>query len=74
MLIATGTVIDGKVVVEGVNLREGATVTVLVRHADELIDLTGEEEAELLAASDQARRGETISGDEFLASLRQPPE
>ena len=33
MLITNGIVVDGKVVVDGVNLNEGATVTVLMQDA-----------------------------------------
>ena len=35
MQLATGIVVDGKVVVEGESLPEGAVVTILVREADE---------------------------------------
>jgi hypothetical protein len=35
MQLATGTVVEGKVVVEGEALPEGARVTILVREADE---------------------------------------
>ena len=47
---ATGTVVDGTVVVEGEPLAEGSTVTVVVREDDETFELTAEEEAELLAS------------------------
>ena len=47
MKVATGTVVDGKVVVEGETLAEGATVTVLLREDQEAFELTAEEEAEL---------------------------
>lgn len=70
MLIATGTVIDGKVVVDGVSLNDGETVTVLVRDAGQPVQLTADEAAELLAAADDAERGATISAEDLLASLR----
>jgi hypothetical protein len=51
MKVATGTVIDGKVVVEGEPLAEGAEVTAVLREDEESFDLTQEEEEELLARS-----------------------
>lgn len=70
MKVATGTVIDGKVVVEGEPLEEGAKVTVVVRESEEYFDLTPEQEAELLASIDEIERGEYITGDELLERLR----
>jgi hypothetical protein len=70
MKVATGTVIDGKVVVEGEALEEGAKVTVILRESGEYFDLTPEQEAELLASIDEIERGEYITGDELLERLR----
>ena len=70
MKVATGTVIDGKVVLEGETLAEGSTVTVVLREGDETFELTAEEEAELLASIAQIERGEFISGEELLERLR----
>ncbi len=70
MRIATGKVIDGRVVVEGAALEEGATVTVLARDDDETFELSPEQEAELLLAIGEAERGETISAHELLENLR----
>ena len=50
MQVATGTVIDGKVVVEGLDLAEGQVVTILTREPDEEVHLSLEDEAELLEA------------------------
>ena len=69
MKIATGKVVGGKVVVEGVTLEEGASVTVLARAADGGFSLSPEEEAELLLSIAEADRGETISAEEVLAKL-----
>ena len=69
MKIATGKVIDGKIVLEGVALKEGASVTVLARDDEGGLDLTPEEEAELLLSIAEADRGETVSADEVLAKL-----
>lgn len=70
MKVTTGTVVDGKVVVEGESLAEGSTVTVIVREDDETFELTAEEEAELLASIAEIERGEFITGDELLDRLR----
>lgn len=70
MRVATGTVVDGKVVVEGEALAEGSTVTVVLRDADESFDLTPEEEAELLASIAAIERGEFFSGNQLLERLR----
>jgi len=69
MKIATGKVVDGKVVPEGVALEEGASVTVLARDDEGGLDLTLEQEAELLLSIAEADRGETVSADEVLARL-----
>jgi hypothetical protein len=69
MQIATGTVIDGKIVLEGVPLSEGARVTVVNRGADEDFVLTSAQEDALLESIAQIERGECFSLDEVLASL-----
>ncbi|OGA43250.1 MAG: hypothetical protein A3G24_17835 [Betaproteobacteria bacterium RIFCSPLOWO2_12_FULL_62_13] len=70
MKIATGTVVDGKVVVEGEILPEGSTVTILLREDNEAFELTIEEEEELLASIAEIERGEFISGAQLLERLR----
>src|SRR5687768_1293577 len=70
MKVTTGTVVDGKVLVEGETLPEGSTVTVLLREDEEAFDLTPEEEAELLASIADVESGKFISGDELLERLR----
>jgi hypothetical protein len=69
MKMATGKVVDGKVVVEGVLLEEGASVTVLSRDDEAGFELTPEQERELLLAIAEADRGETIPAEEVLARL-----
>jgi len=69
MGIATGTVVAGKVVVEGLDLPEGSTVTVLTPEPDEEVRLSAEEEAELLDAIAEVERGETVSSEELLRRL-----
>lgn len=70
MQLATGTVVDGKVVVEGLNLREGTVVTVLTRDDEEAVRLSPVEEAELLEALDEADRDEGVSAKELLTRLQ----
>ena len=69
MGIATGTVVAGKVVVEGLDLPEGSTVTVLTPEPDEEVRLSAEEEADLLEAIAEVERGETISAEELFRRL-----
>lgn len=67
MSIATGTVIDGKIVVEGLTLPEGTVVAVLAPDDRAPVKLPPHLERELLDAVDEAdaepwRRGAGISG------------
>ena len=71
MQVATGTVVNGKIVLEGVSLAEGAKVTVLTRGADESFSLTVAQEDELLESLAEIERGEFVSLDDLLATL--PP-
>ena len=70
MQLATGTVVGGKVVVEGEPLPEGTVVTILAREVDETFEVPPELEADLLESSAQAERGETVSADVLLKRLR----
>ena len=70
MQVASGTVIDGKVVVEGLSLPEGTAVTILARGDEAVVKLSPQEEADLLAALDEADREEGVSAEEFFARLR----
>jgi dihydroxyacetone kinase DhaKLM complex PTS-EIIA-like component DhaM len=69
MQVVTGTVVNGKIVVEGVPLVEGAVVTVVTRGADERFSLTQAQEKELLEAMVEIERGDHVSLDELLRSL-----
>jgi hypothetical protein len=64
MKIATGKVVEGKVIVEGVTLEEGTSVTVLAKDGEGGFTLSPEEEAELLLSIAEADRGETVSAEE----------
>ncbi len=69
MRIATGKVVDGKVILEGESLEEGTSVTVLVPDGGETFALSPDEEDALRAAIAEADRGEGTDGDDFLDQL-----
>ncbi len=66
-MMITGTVVNGKIEVEGEPLREGSTVTVLTPEQD--FELSPEEKTALLQSIQEADRGEVISGDALLREL-----
>jgi hypothetical protein len=70
MQFTTGTVVGGKVVVEGVPLVEGSVVAVLSRQPDVPFVLSAEDEAELLEAIAEIERGEFVTPEALLESLR----
>jgi predicted transcriptional regulator len=69
MQVATGTVVDGKIVVEGVSLTEGTRVTVVARGADEGFSLSAAEEDALIESLAEIDRGEFLTVEELIASL-----
>ena len=70
MKVATGKIVGGKVVLDGADFAEGATVTVLAREDDESFEASPELESALLQAIDEVQRGDTASGESLLARLR----
>ena len=70
MKLVTGTVIEGKVVLEGAALPDGTTVTVLVDDADVPTRLPPNLLAELNEALDEADREEGISAEEMINKIR----
>lgn len=70
MQIASGTIVGGKVVVDGLSLPEGTTVTVLARGDGAAVRLPPQLEAELVDALDEADREEGISAEKLLTRLR----
>ena len=70
MKVATGRVVEGKVVLEGEPLAEGSVVTVVVREDDETFDVSPEEERALLDAIAQADRGQVVSWEVLREQLR----
>jgi hypothetical protein len=70
MQLATGTVVDGKIVLQGEPLPNGTVVTVLARESNETFEVPPELEAELIESIAEAQRGETVSAEELLRRLR----
>ena len=70
MKVATGRIVEGKVVLEGEPLAEGSVVTVVAREDDDTFEVSPEEESALLAAIAQAERGQVVSWDELREQLR----
>ncbi len=70
MVITSGRVVSGKIVVHGDRLPDGAVVTVLAREADETFELDAAAEAELLESMAEGDRGETVLAEEVLRALR----
>jgi hypothetical protein len=70
MLITTGKVHGGTIIVDAKSLPEGAIVTVLASEGDETFELSPEEEAKLLAAIGEAERGEITSVSQVLQQIR----
>ena len=69
MQVVTGTVVGGKVVLEGVSLPEGTVVTILAKCSGATVRLPPDLQAELEEALEEADREEGISGDELLEKL-----
>ncbi len=70
MQIASGTIVGGKVVVDGLSLPEGTIVTVLVRGYEVAVRLPPQQEAELIDALEEADCEEGISAEELFTRLR----
>lgn len=70
MQLATGKVVNGKVVVDGLDLPEGTPVTILTRDSAPAVKLAPEDEAELLQALEEADAEEGISAEELFARLQ----
>jgi hypothetical protein len=70
MKVATGRIVEGKVVLEGEPLAEGSVVTVVAREDDEAFEVSPEEERALLTAMAQAERGQVVSWEVLREQLR----
>jgi hypothetical protein len=65
-----GKVVDGRIELPGETLEEGTVVTILAPEGHGTFSLGPEAEAALLAAMEEADRGDMISGEELLRELR----
>jgi len=71
MRVATGKLMGGKIVLEGEPpWEEGTMVTVLGLGDEETVELSPEEEEELLEAIAEADAGDFVSGEQVLRELR----
>jgi hypothetical protein len=70
MQLTTGTVVGGKIVVEGDPLPEGTVVTILSRGRDETFLVSAELEAELRASLGELARDETMPAQALLQRIR----
>ncbi len=70
MQVLSGVVVEGKVVLEGASLPDGATVTVFAEQPGETVRLPLHLQAELEAAIDEADREEGISAEELFEQLK----
>lgn len=70
MQVVTGTVIEGKVVLEGVSLPEGTVVTVFAKDSEATVRLSPALQAELEAALEEADHEEGISWDDLSRQLQ----
>jgi len=69
MGVSTGIVVAGKVVVEGLDLIEGSTVTIVTSDPEGEVYLSSEQEEALLESMAEADLGETISAEELFTRL-----
>jgi len=70
MHVGSGTVVDGKIIVEGLSLPEGTVVTILTPDDDSVVHLPPALEKELVEALDEADQEEGGAGPEFFETLR----
>jgi len=70
MKVLSGRVVAGKVVVDGEPLAEGSSVTVLAPETDETFELSEADERALLAAIDEADRGNVVEAAEVLRQVK----
>jgi len=70
MRITTGKVRDGAIDLEGEVLPEGSIVTVIAPDEEEVFELGPNEEADLIAAIEEADRDETVDASVVRDLLR----
>jgi hypothetical protein len=72
MKILSGTVHDGRIVVDDETLPEGEKVTVLARENEESFEVSADEKRILLESLAQAARGDFVDSDQLLRELDEP--
>ena len=70
MLITTGRVSNGVIVIDGKDLPEGTTVTLIAHEGDEIFELNASEETQLLGAIAEIERGEFLTGSAVIEKIR----
>lgn len=69
MQVATGKVIDGKVVVDDIVLPEGTVVTIFAKDAEAVVRLPPSLQSELEEALDEADREAGVSAEKLFERL-----
>ena len=69
MKVVTGTVVDGKIVVEGDPLADGSKVTVIAPDDEETFALSPQQESEILLAISELEQGKGIDARRLLKEL-----
>jgi hypothetical protein len=72
MKILSGTVQDGRIVVDDETLPEGEKVTVLAPENEESFEVSADEKRILLESLAQAARGDFVDSDQLLRELDEP--
>jgi hypothetical protein len=70
MKVFSGKVVGGVIEVEGVQLQEGSTVTILAPEEPESFSVSEEDADELRRRAEAAERGETLTPDQLIERLR----
>ena len=70
MQIATGVIVEGRVVLDGASLPDGTHVTVLTHDTAPIVVLSPHLQAELEDALDEADREPGISAEQLFADLQ----
>lgn len=70
MQVATGKVVQGQIILDGVSLPEGISVSIFAREADAVARLPAALQVELEDAIDDADRHNGICAEELFDKLR----
>ena len=69
MRISTGKVVDGKIIVEGESLQEGALVTVVAYDDSETFAVSDDQKQFLIESIAEIHRGDWVSAEEMMEQL-----